>query len=114
MANRVQASIERRKVLIDKRLADGLTTAEKLEETRKAMDLAFDEYCAFNTIKSLAHAMGKISLEEALSIYEWLGEAGPDNFNAAPIHVKAALTQWYDELLAWKIRGAPAPSQPAE
>ena len=109
--NRITASIERRQKLMADLLESGKTTAEAQVKAGKAMDLTFEDWFLFNELKSLAQAMTKNSYEEAQTIYEYLGESGPERFNAAPIHVKVALTHILAELTSWKLRGAPAPTQ---
>lgn len=103
MANRIIEAIAKMKVQIAERIATGIVTAEKVEETRKALDIAFDEFVVFQDLKSQAFVMQKLSLEEAQTIYEYLGEGGPDEFNAQTVEVKATLTRVLGELLAAKI-----------
>jgi hypothetical protein len=104
--NRVVAGIERMKAQIADRIAKGLTTAEKVEETRKALDMEWDEYTTFQNLKSIAVTSGKLTLDEGMTIYNYLGEAGPDKFNGQPVEVKATLTQILRELLQAKIKAS--------
>ena len=108
MGNRVMDSIVRREKMIAENTVKNNLTPARLAEVHKSLDLAFDEYVAFQEVKSLAHAMNMINTEEATTIYNYLGEGGPNEFNGQPLAVKAALTQWYQELLGWKIKGAKA------
>ena len=101
--NRVTASIESYKARIAERLAKGLVTQAQLDALYKTSDIDFEEYVSFNTVKSLAQAMEKITLDEAMTIYSYLGEGGPEKFNKAPLEVKTALTQWHMELMQWKM-----------
>ena len=57
----------------------------------------------FQEVKSLAVSDGTITLEEGMAIYSYLGESGPDKFNAAPVAVKVALTNAFAELLAMQM-----------
>jgi len=104
--NRVVAGIARMKAQVEERIAKGIVTAERVEETRKALDMEWDEYTAFQNLKSIAVTTGKLSLDEGMTIYNYLGEAGPDKFNGLPVEVKATLTQILQELLRSKIKAA--------
>jgi hypothetical protein len=103
--NRVIAAIDRMEKQLAERVATGLTTQPKLDETSKKLDLPWDEYVRFQELKSLASIEGKLTLDEAQTIYEYLGESGPDQFNAQPVHVKVILTKIFAELLGAKIKG---------
>lgn len=100
--NRIVTAIDRMKAQIEDRIAKGIVTADKVEETRKALDIQWDEYTAFQNLKSIASISGKLSLDEAMTVYNYLGEAGPDHFNGQPVEVKATLTQLLQELLRAK------------
>jgi hypothetical protein len=102
--NRVVNNINRMKLQIEQRIADGLTTAEAVEGTNKALDMEFDEYVRFQEIKSLAVADGTLSLDEGMTIYNYLGESGPEKFNKAPVAAKVVLTNLFAELLNRSIR----------
>jgi len=104
--NRVVAAIARMKAQIEERIAKGIVTAAKVEETRKALDMDFVEYAKLQELKSLAVASGKLSLDEGMTIYNYLGEAGPDKFNGQPVEVKAVLTQMLKELLVARLKAA--------
>ncbi len=104
--NRIVNAIARMKAQVEARIAQGIVTAAKVEETRKALDIQWDEYVAFQELKSLASISGKLSLDEAMTVYNYLGEAGPDHFNGQPVEVKATLTQLLRELLQSKIKAA--------
>jgi len=104
--NRIVVAIAKMKAQIETRIANGIVTAEKVEETRKALDLQWDEYVAFQNLKSIAVTSGKLSPDEGMTIYNYLGEAGPDHFNGQPVEVKATLTQILRELLQAKIKAA--------
>lgn len=104
--NRVVAGIARMKAQIEERIAKGIVTREKVEETRKALDMEWDEYTTFQNLKSIAVTSGKLSLDEGMTIYNYLGESGPDHFNGQPVEVKATLTQILRELLQSRIKAA--------
>lgn len=104
--NRIVNAIARMKAQIADRIAKGIITADKVEETHKALDLQWDEYTAFQNLKSIASVSGALTLDEAMTVYNYLGEAGPDHFNGQPVEVKAVLTQLLRELLQRKIKAA--------
>lgn len=104
--NRIVNAIARMKAQIEGRIAQGIVTAAKVEETRKALDIQWDEYTAFQNLKSIASISGTLTLDEAMTIYNYLGEAGPDHFNGQPVEVKAVLTQVLQELLRAKVKAA--------
>lgn len=87
---------------IAERIASGLTTAEKIAETRKALDMDVSEYCKIQETKSLAVADGTLTLDEGLTIYAALGEV-PSHFNGQPVHVKSVITSLFAELLKRRI-----------
>jgi len=101
--NRVLAMIARANRAIDEKTAAGLIDATKVEETRLKLDIDIGEYCTFQELKSLAHASGKITFDEAQTVYGLLGH-GPDDFNALDCATKATLTKLFAELLNWKHR----------
>ena len=98
MANRVQAAIVKMEKQIADRVASGITTLEKLKETSKKLDMDVGEYCSFQERKSLAFAEGKLTLDEANTVYGYLGNS-PEHFNRQPVHVKYVLTSMFAELL---------------
>ena len=97
--NRVTMAFDRMEKQIAQRVKDGLTTAEKVKETHKALNMEWDEYIKFQELKSLAYMNGKLTLDESNTVYQCLGEGGPDKFNKQPVHVKAVLTGLLKELL---------------
>ena len=102
--NRVTTGIAKMKAQIEQRIADKLVTAEKVEETRKNLDIQWDEYTTFQNVKSEAVMSGMLTAEEGQTIYNYLGEGGPDRFNKQPVEVKVVLTKLLSELLAIKTR----------
>ena len=71
---------------------------EKLATMAKSMDMAHDEYCRFQTLKSLASQDGRLTLDEAQTVYGFLGNT-PNHFNEQPIAVKWVLTEVFASLL---------------
>lgn len=104
--NRIVNSIARMKAQLDARISATPSAAAKVEETRRALDMQWDEYVIFQDLKSLAVTSGRLSLDEGMTIYNYLGEAGPDKFNDQPVEVKVILTQVLQELLSAKIKAA--------
>ena len=98
MPNRITLMIERQKAVIEDRLTTGLTTQAKVDACHKTLDMELDMYCDFQTRKSIACTDGTLTLDEAQTVYGFLGET-PDHFNAQPVEVKVVLTQLYSKLL---------------
>lgn len=103
-SNRIVAAVSRMEKQVAKRIEDKLTTPEKLVEVHKTLDIEFDEFAKFQELKSLACADGRLSVEEAQTIYNYLGTT-PSTFNRQAVHVKAVLTQLFQELLNQQIEG---------
>lgn len=103
MANRITDAFAHMKAQIADRITKGLTTAEKVRDVHKTLDMDLGEYAKFQTLKSLAVADGKLTAEEGQSIYVALGET-VSVFNDQPIHVKSVLTSLFAELLTAQIR----------
>lgn len=91
--NRITLGIERANALIAKKAFQ----PEKVAEISKSMDMALDEYCRFQTLKSAAVG-SKLTLDEAQMIYAFLGTT-PEHFNAQPLAVKWVLTEVFASLL---------------
>lgn len=95
--NRVLKAIEKVQANIDSKNF----SPELLEKQSKILDMAPDEYCSFQTLKS-AYMGTKLTTEEAQSIYFFLGNT-PEHFNKQPFAVKHILTKIYAELLQSRI-----------
>lgn len=100
--NRVTAAIEKTKLRLEHRIQEGLTTPQKVQELHRELDMEPGEFCRFQELKSLAFAEGKLTLEEANTVYELLGET-PDHFNKQHVAAKSVLTQIFGELLERRI-----------
>lgn len=98
MANRITAAFARMEAQIADRVAKGITTQAKVDETSKAMDMTIAEHAMFQTKKSLAVAQGRLTAEEGQTIYVALGNT-VSVFNKQPVHVKCVLTSLFKELL---------------
>lgn len=99
--NRVTNAIEKTRKAIADRIASGLVTQAKVDALHKTLDMSFHEYCRFQELKSMAGVNGKLTMEEAQTIYAYLGNT-PDHFNSQPVEVKSILTKIkiFAELLA--------------
>lgn len=98
MANRVAAGIAKFNQVIQDKLTNGDITQEKLDEMNKSLDMDTKEYCMFQNEKSLASMDGRLSLDEAQTVYMYLGET-PDTFNTQSLAVKYVLTEVWGSLL---------------
>lgn len=98
MNNRITAGVARAKALIAQK---GLPQSQ-LDTLHKTLDMGLDEYCLFQTHKSLASTNGILSLEEAQTVYMFLGES-VDTFNNQPLEVKWVLSELFKELLAKRV-----------
>jgi hypothetical protein len=103
--NRIAQAIALKKNELAERIANGIVTQAKVDETHKALDMELDEYVKFQELKSHASIAGPLTLEEANLIYHYLGNT-PDHFNKQPIEVKVVLTQVFLELVKRRIRAA--------
>ena len=92
--NRIINGIERAKAAI---ASKGLTP-EKTAEVSQKMNMELGEYCRFQSLKSIASQDGRLTLEEAMTIYGYLGNT-LEHFNGQPLHVKYVLTQVFASLL---------------
>jgi hypothetical protein len=106
--NKISAAISKMEKTLNEKLEKGETTAEEMEKVSKSMDIEFDEYTCFQNLKSQAYMAGFLNLEEAQTIYTYLGEGGPDKFNSQGLAVKVILTKIFSELLTWKTRSSAA------
>lgn len=97
--NRVLSSIDRMEKQIKSRIAEGIVTKQTVEENNKLLDLSIEEHSRFQTTKTLAQQCGILTLEEAMTVYNLLGES-VTVFNKQPLHVKAVLTKLLSELMA--------------
>lgn len=98
MANRVQEGITKFNLVIDQKLESGELALEKVESMAKSMDMDWEEYSAFQTLKSLASMNGQLSLDEAQLIYSYLGET-LDTFNSQSLAVKYVLSEVFASLV---------------
>ena len=65
----------------------------KLLELSKQLDISFDEHFAWQTKQAELNASGKISLDDAMFLYEQLGGSATV-FNQRPVAVKYVVSQF--------------------
>jgi len=100
--NRVENSIQNMKKQIQQRLDDG-APANDFADAAKNLDMELDEYVNFQNLKSLASINGTLTLDEAQTVYKYLGET-LETFNKQPLHIKYVLNQLHSELLQRRIK----------
>ncbi len=98
MSNRIISAVER----MEKQIESKNLPAEKLTQVGKSLDMDVGEYCKFQEIKSCAYLESKLTLEEANTVYAYLGNT-VEQFNSQALAVKAVLTKLFSELLASRI-----------
>lgn len=96
--NRIVKIVAAYEARIAERLATGQVTTEKLNALGKANDMGMEEYAMFQERKSLAVASGKLTADEGMTVYGYLGTS-LDTFNGQSVAVKCALTQLFGELV---------------
>lgn len=101
--NRVTAMIAKVEEQIKARIESGALTPERIEQQVRTLDMAFDEYCSFQSLKSLAFAQGILTDDEAQTVYGLLGSI-PDDFNKQSYATKFVLSKLYNELLGMRIK----------
>ena len=100
--NRVSAAIGRMRAQIDERIALGMTTKARVEQTRMALDIDFGEFARLQELKSLASMNGTLTPDEAQLVFSLLGST-PAHFNNQDAATKAVLTQLFRELLERQV-----------
>ena len=105
--NRITEGIAKFEKIIADKLAAGTITEAKCEKMRNDLDMEFDEYFVFQNQKSIAQMEGRLSLEEAQTVYMYLGEGGVCRFNNQSLPVKYVLT----EVLSVLLRQATEPDK---
>jgi len=96
--NRIINQIETATLRMNAKIESGEFTTEQIAELSKKSDMSVEEYVIFQEKKSLAVAMGKLTSDEGMTVYGYLGNT-PDTFNSQPFPVKAVLTRLFAELL---------------
>ena len=96
--NRITNGIQKFKALITARIASGVITQSKVDDMATSLDMELAEYCKFQELKSLASMDGRLTLEEAQTVYSLLGNT-PEHFNKQPVEVKYVLTEVFASLI---------------
>jgi hypothetical protein len=96
--NRILVSVN----AIDDVLADSTKPQSELDALHREMDVALDEFCRWQEIKSLAVTEGVLTPEEGAYIYHQMGEL-PQTFNKRPLAVKVAITKTMAELFGVRV-----------
>lgn len=104
-SNRVTNAIVSMDANILERIDTGKTTRAEVDATDKALEMDLEEYTTFQRLKSLASMSRVLTLEEAQTIYGYLGNT-VEHFNRQTVAVKVVLTRIFSELLAGRIGDA--------
>ena len=100
--NRLSTGIEKCKAVLKARLESGELTQEKLNEANALLDMDMDMFVQLQNEKSLAMMDGRLSEDEALLAYMYLGES-PSTFNSQPIEVKIVMNEMFATILRSRI-----------
>jgi hypothetical protein len=85
MGNRIMDSVASVSRHIEKRIGDGLTTAERVDALKPELGFGVEEYCRFQELKTLAVANGFLSSDEGMTVYALLGDT--DSLSVAQLVV---------------------------
>ena len=102
MSNRVLTAIERRREQLARGVKpDGTPITGDMEAAERSLDNTFADHAAYQTAQSRAHATGKITTDEAMTIYMALGEVpAADGWAAGTdLATKIVVTQVIGELI---------------
>ena len=111
--NRIVKGASNYQKRIDECLEDGVDHQgkpidEALEKLAKTLALNFSDHFEYQNLQAQAHASGKISADEARTIYAALGEVmNSDNGGWQPhvdLAMKTVITQVIQELLSIRIK----------
>ncbi len=90
--NRIQNAIDAVQISVEQ------MPHHERDRMHKSFNIDFDEYCAFQNAKSHGQAMGRLTLEEAQTVYNVLG-SGPRDFNSRSQADKIVVTKMIAELM---------------
>lgn len=96
--NRIATAITAQEKNIAKRLADGRTNQDDLNKLDHVLDMELFEYVRFQEIKSVAVSAQILTLDEANTVYAYLGNT-PETFNKEDLAVKVVLTELFRMLM---------------
>ena len=112
MTNRIVACAERYKERIEAVKSKGvdlqlIPSDESLAKLDETMALTFDDHFQYQQLQAQAHASGTLSTDEALVIYQALGESMSTENGGWRSHVtlsmKVAITQVMGEILSARL-----------
>jgi len=89
LPNRVELAIIEARTAFDLQLASGKITRADLDKASKGLDLDAESHATLQEAKS-AYTGSRLTLEEAISLYCYLGNS-VSVFNRQPVEVKAAV-----------------------
>ncbi len=96
MQNRISASFQRMQHMV------AAVTPDNLERLEKSATFSLMEWTLLQERKSHAQACGKITYDEATTIYGACGSS-PEALNAQPVAYRIVLTKLLAELLAGRF-----------
>jgi hypothetical protein len=99
LTNRIHLAINRATKLLESE------DAQKLKDLSKKLDMTIQEHSRSQELKSLAQAEGKLTLDEATTVFNILG-GNPSHFNSQSLAAKFTVTNLIRELLQAKVKTA--------
>lgn len=96
--NRVEGKINSLASSIAAKLKSGTLTKERAAEIAESFDLDCEEFSRFQNLKSVAVSAGKLTIEEGMTVYRYLGES-PATFNKQSIAAKVILNKLFADLI---------------
>jgi len=97
--NRIHNAINRATKLLENE------DKSKITDLSKKLDMTVQEHTRSQELKSLAQAEGKLTYEEAITVYNILGST-IDHFNSQGLAAKFTVTNLIKELLQAKRKSA--------
>ena len=99
LTNRIHLAINRAAKLLESE------DTQKLNDLSKKLDMTIQEHARSQELKSLAQAEGKLTLDEATTVFNILGGTA-SHFNAQSLAAKFTVTNLIRELLQAKVKTA--------
>lgn len=99
MTNRIHSAINRATKLLESE------DPQKLKDLSKKLDMTLQEHARSQELKSLAQMEGKLTLEEAITVYNILGGT-VSHFNSQSLAAKFTVTNMIREILQAKVKTA--------
>jgi hypothetical protein len=102
MTNRITEMIAKKQA----RIYSGMATPEQLRKLETSMRTPTKDLIEYQSLQAQAHAMNKITSEEAQTVYKLLGGENPteEKWNKLSLPEKVAITQLMSEILDWKVK----------